>query len=497
VVSFALLRHTYLWGFVPITPMSIRIIVLTLAVFILSAYAWKNWFNALLGGIVLFAFLEHPDMPRTIAGVPGLNLWNLLFISIGFAWHGQRLEEGNQWDFPHGFKIFMVLYIGVLLIAATRALIDPTLYYGGTRMNLFLDFIFNPLKFLLPALMLYDGCRTRERVMLALAAILAVYFLLALLTLKSMGLHFDLSSGDELSARAARRLTKDVGYHRVDLSMMLSGASWAFIAFSKGFEQRWIKIALFGAAGITLMGQAVTGGRTGYVTWGVIGLILCVVRWRKFLPLIPLAVAIVLAFVPAVRERMFQGFGGESKDGMVEQMDDTSITSGRNTVWPVVIQEIEKAPVAGYGIIAMQRTGLTKWAHDVLGDEFTHPHNAYLEYLLDNGILGFLFGMPIFGYLLLRNFQLFWDKTDPLCEIAGAIALGLVMSLLIAAMGAQTFYPREGVVPMWAALAVALRIWVQREGTHYGDPMFPGDTSLDSDEVNRFMDESRIPQPAI
>ncbi len=477
--------------------MSLRIIVLTLSVLFLAGYAWKNWFHALLGGIVLFAFLEHPDMPRTIAGVPGLNFWNLLFISIGFAWYGQRIEEGNQWDFPRGFKVVMFLYLAVLLIAATRALIDPTQYYGGSRMNLFLDFVFNPLKFLLPGLMLYDGCRSRERVKLAFWAILAVYFLLGLLTIKSMGLHFDLSSGNELSARAARRLTKDVGYHRVDLSMMLSGASWAFIAFSRGFEQRWIRFGLFGAAGITLMGQAVTGGRTGYVTWGLIGLFLCVVRWRKLLPLIPLSVAIVLAFVPAVRDRMFQGFGGEAKDGKVEQMDDTSITSGRNLVWPIVIEEIEKAPVVGYGIIGMQRTGLTKWARDVLGDEFAHPHNAYLEYLLDNGILGFLCGMPIFGFLLLRNFQMFRDRDDPLYEISGAIGLCLLMSLIIAAMGAQTFYPREGVVPMWAALAVALRVWVQREGTRYGDPLFPEDSPVLSEGEFWTIDAAGIPIRAI
>lgn len=476
--------------------MSIRIIVLVVVVLFLAGYAWKNWFNALLGGIVLFAFLEHPDMPRTIAGIPGLNFWNLLFISIAFAWHGQRVEEGNQLDFPRGFKIVMFLFISVMLISACRALMDPTDFYHGTRMDLALNYIFNPLKFLLPGLMLYDGCRNRERTMLALTAILAVYFLLAILTIKSMGLHFNVSSGNEMAARAARRLTKDVGYHRVDLSMMLSGASWAFIAFSMGFRQLWIKTLLFGAAGITLMGQAVTGGRTGYVTWGIIGLFLCVVRWRKLLPLIPLAVAIVLAFVPAVRERMFQGFGNET-NGVVEETDESSVTSGRNLIWPIVIEEIEKAPMAGYGRIAMQRTGLTAWAQDNLGEEFAHPHNAYLEYLLDNGVLGFLFGMPIYGYLFLRNFQLFRDKDDPLYEIAGGTGLCLLMSLLIAGMGAQTFYPREGVVPMWAALAVALRIWVQRTGTLYGDPLFPDEASADAEEKHWTVDTSRPSEYAI
>jgi O-antigen ligase len=318
-------------------------------------------------------------------------------------------------------------------------------------------------------------------VFLAFSAILLVYFLLAVLSIKSMGFHFDMSSGDELSDRAARRLGRDVGYHRVDLSMMLSGASWAFIAFSAYFRQWYIKLVLCGASAIVLMGQAVTGGRTGYVTWGVLGLTLCLVRWRKLLPAIPLAIAVLIAFVPAVRERMFQGFA-QNKDGMTEQTDASSITSGRTVIWPLVIDEIKESPVIGYGRIAMQRTGLSQQCLVEYGEVFGHPHNAYLEFLLDNGMLGFLVGMPLFALLLRRNFQLFRDRDDVIFEVAGGVGLCLLMALLIAGIGAQTFYPREGVVPMWAALAVALRVWVQREKAVDGEPIFPDNAAIDDGE---------------
>lgn len=475
--------------------MSIRITVMTLVVLFLAGYAWRNWFNALLGGIVLFAFLEHPDMPRRIAGVPGLNLWNLLFLSIGFAWLSQRAEEGSEWDIPRGVKTALWLFVTVLVLAFLRAFIDPSSFYVGTRLDLFLDYFINPLKFLLPALMLYDGCRTRDRVFIALAAILSVYFILALLSIKSMGLHFDLSSGDELSSRAARRLVKDVGYHRVDLSMMLAGAGWAVIAFSFYFKRWAVKLMLCGASGVILLGQAVTGGRTGYATWGLIGLTLCVVKWRKLLPLIPLAVAVVVIFVPAVRDRMFQGFG-KTEGNFVSNTDDSEITAGRSRIWPYVIQEIEKSPVVGHGRNAMQRTGLAAWLLDSLSEEFGHPHNAYLEYLLDNGILGFLCGLPIFWLLLTRSYGLFRDREDMVFEVTGGVALALLLALLIAGLGAQTFYPREGVVPMWAALAVALRVWVQRENTVDGGPVFPEDASLDSDREESWTiaDESLQPE---
>jgi O-antigen ligase len=461
--------------------MSIRVTLLTMVVLFLAGYAWKNWFNALIGAILLFSVLEHPSMPRSIAGIPGLNLWNLLFLGISLAWLTQRSEEGNKFDFPSGVKIALVLYIIVLVVAFLRALIDPSRFYEGTRQDIVLNYFVNPLKFLLPALMLYDGCRSRQRVLVALGAILMVYLLLALQGIKVMGLHFDLSSGEELSDRAGRVLARRMGYHRVDLSMMLAGASWAVFAFSHYFKSWSVKLMLFGAAGVILLGQAITGGRTGYATWGLIGLTLCIVKWRKLLPLIPLVAAIVIAFVPAVRERMLMGFA-QQQGAFVSQTDSTEITSGRTRIWPYVIKEIGESPIVGHGRIAMQRTGLSGWLMDNYGEVFGHPHNAYLEYLLDNGILGFFCGLPLFGMLLVRSFSLFRDREDLLYEVVGGVALALFLSLLIAGLGAQTLYPREGVVPMWAALAVALRVWVQRENAVEGEPAFSEDALLDAEE---------------
>jgi hypothetical protein len=47
-------------------------------------------------------------------------------------------------------------------------------------------------------------------------------------------------------------------------------------------------------------------------------------------------------------------------------------------------------------------------------------------------------------------------------RILGILALALVLALLVAAMGSQTFYPREGSVGMWAAIGVMLRVSVEK-----------------------------------
>lgn len=440
--------------------MSLRVIVCFLLVIGFSAYAYRNWFVSLCASVVLMAFLKHPDMPRSILGIPGLNVWNFLIANVVVAWWKERRQEFRAGDLPGGCKIALALYLAVITLAFLRFFADPTDYYNGTRMDIFIEYFLNCVRLLIPAFLLYDGCRTEKQITWALGSIVLLYFLLAVQVIRYMGLHPDFS-GSELSGRAAKIIQRSVGYDRVDMSMMLAGASWAAIAFSVILEKKRHKWLLRGAAATILVGQALTGGRAGYVTWGAIGLVLCTLRWRRLLPLIPVAAVIVALFLPGVAQRMFSGFGGES-GGIIMDQNDTEITSGRNLMWPHVIEKIKQAPLMGYGRRAMIRTGLSAWGRDELGDEFDHPHEAYLEMILDNGIIGLLCVLPLFLIALKRSAGLFLDRGSPFHEAAGGVALALLFALLLASFGAQTLYPREGVVGMWAALGVALRVSVDR-----------------------------------
>jgi O-antigen ligase len=409
--------------------------------------------------VVLMAFVERKDMRYDILGLTGRNLWNILLINTTWAWLVFRKKQGLTWDFPPTLKTAFFLYLLVILGAFLRLIISPTNYLTASYFALTSDYLVNPLKFLLPALMLFDGCRSRKELTCALGAVLLTYFFLAVLTIKYMGLsNF---SGSELSDRAARVISRDTGYHRVDMSMMLAGASWGIVAFSTLVRQHWLRVSLWGLAGIVLLGQMLTAGRAGYLSWAIVGLILAVARWRTLLFLMPVAVLLVFAFVPGVRERMFEGFG-EREGGVVRQTDQEEVTAGRSNAWPLVIEKIKESPVIGYGRAGMMRTGLAHRMEAQFGDRFNHPHNAYLEQLLDNGLLGFLCVIPLFVALLIRCLILFRDPSDILVSAAGGVGLALILALMTAALGSQTFYPRQGLVGMWAALALALRVFVEK-----------------------------------
>jgi O-antigen ligase len=442
--------------------MSVRVALLFVVVVVLSIYAWRrDWFGALCGAIALWAFLERHDNPRMMFGIWGLNLWNVLFGNVVLAWLAQRRREGLEWDVPRALRIAFAAFCGVIVWAFLRAFITPTEFYPGGRPEILVEGLINSARFLLPCILLYDGCRTRRRVVMALGAILLFYCLLSLQVIKHMGLSPALRGG-ALTGHAAKVISKSTGYNRVDVAMMLAGASWAVLAASQLTKRRMIRIALWGASGIVLLGLADTGGRMGYITWGLVGIGLCLLKWRRLLPIIPITALFVGLLMPGVTERLLTGFGGQH-GAVVSESDEGQITANRSAEWPYVIQKIEASPWIGYGRWAMLRTGLAKQLAEEIHDYFGHPHNAYLEILFDDGIIGFLCIMPIYLLVLTRSLSLFLDRDDPVYEAAGGVAVALLLALLIAAMGAQTFYLREGVVGMWAAIAVAMRVWVERE----------------------------------
>jgi O-antigen ligase len=133
----------------------------------------------------------------------------------------------------------------------------------------------------------------------------------------------------------------------------------------------------------------------------------------------------------------------------------------------------------------MIRTGIYQKIMDDYegGETFPHPHNAYLECLLDNGVFGFILVIPFYLMVLWHAVKVLLDRSDSLFAAVGGSACALVLALLIAAMGSQSFYPREGSVGMWAAIGLLLRVSVERTYSRFtGEALFGEGEESDSTE---------------
>lgn len=456
---------------------------ITLLWFFIAAVAYcavKDWFKALLGGILLMSVIEHPDMPKSILGIQGLNPWNVLLMVIVVAWLNSRRKEGLAWDMPLGVNRLLFIYCLIMFIAFVRMLGNSSGMSDYARLtgqdavstsSLISEYFINTFKWMIPGFLLFDGCRSKSRFNMALISVLAVYLLLGVQVIKWMPLSAA-TSGEALTERSLKILSNEVGYHRVNLSMMLAGASWAFFAARPLAPNRFGRLMCLLCSVIVFFGMALTGGRTGYATWGVVGAILGILRWRKLLLAMPVLAIMALIAVPAARERLLQGFSEDSIDTN-SRIEGTALAggggtswytvlSGRNIAWPYVIDRIKERPWVGFGREAMQRTGIASFLYESWGELFPHPHNAYLQWSLDNGLVGLLFVAWFYGAILKKSALLFRDRDDPTSIAIGGVALSLIVALLGASIGSQTFYPREGAVGMWCAIFLMLRISIQR-----------------------------------
>ena len=471
----------------------IRQILLVAFISGLAVFAFRDWYKSLCGLILLMAVIEHPDMPKSILGIQGLNPWNLLLMIIVVAWFLQRKNKGLTLDMPRKLTILLILYLLVILTSFGRMMADHVsvdeLAFAvqgeiPSTAVLISEHLVNSLKWVVPALLLFDGCRSPERFLLGIFCVMGVYFLLSLQVIKWMPIQSVLS-GDDLTARSLKILLNEVGYHRVNLSMMLAGASWAVFASSYLIHTGSLRAVLLAASLVVVFAQALTGGRTGYGTWLMIGIFMCLLRWRRYLLLVPFVVVSVVFIVPGVYERMTQGFSSESYDenprlhdgaAEIDGLDLYTVTAGRNVAWPYVIEKIEGAPFVGHGRLAMTRTGIAGFLWWEFGESFPHPHNAYLELMLDNGLLGAIPVILFYLTILKYSISLFRDSRNSIFVAVGGATFALVAALLIASLGSQTFYPREGAVGMWCCIGLMLRVHLERsraeETGSFGEGVF-------------------------
>jgi hypothetical protein len=464
----------------------IRITLLTLLIAYLSVYAWKDWFRGACWLVLLISIFQHPDMPKSIGGIPGLNHWNFLFFNVVMSWLTNRKKEKLAWEMTSKLNMLLFLYGLFIIIGVIRYFSDHNgvieLYESmgasiPSGISTFNEYLINCFKWVIPGMIIFDGCRNRNQFNFAIVTLALMYILLALQVIKAMKLGSLTMGGDALQHKALKIISDSVGFHRVNISMMMSGAFWAIFCLKEFFGAKHYWLLILPSCLAIFVAMALTGGRTGYGTWAVLGVFYCLFKWRKYILIAPLIFISITMFAPSSIDRLTEGFTSdpsiENQDTDFEEssVDIYAVTSGRNFVWPYVWESINEAPLFGYGREAMQNLGITLQIKEDYGkgENFPHPHNAYLQWIQDNGVVG---AIPVFLLFLLfvkYSLSLFRDNSEIIYVVTGGFTLALLLAFLIASTGSQTFYPREGAVGMWGSIALMLRIYFEREKIRKGN----------------------------
>ena len=137
-------------------------------------------------------------------------------------------------------------------------------------------------------------------------------------------------------------------------------------------------LGLFATLGIVSLGMLLTFSRDALLGFFLVNALFLVWHFNaKKLAIAVLVIGIAVALAPEyVYQRITYGF----------DEDANAVSAGRiDGIWAPLLPELLNSPLWGNGL------GSIMWSHALTNgamDAVTHPHNAYLEALLDMGLIG-------------------------------------------------------------------------------------------------------------
>jgi O-antigen ligase len=411
-------------------------------------------------GVALLAVLmplsRSAVFPHAMFGITGLNPVNLLLAGTLGACVLQGLGGGALRGFVP--RPLLWLYLAPLVAAAALGLrhvdeIIPGFYEFGLiqfhdAAGYLRDMLFKPLLLVLFALLVAAAARRSAR-----PAALLVPACLSIAVMAALVPGFVLLSGaglGELAASGARSFLSPLGIHANDLGRLYVSA-YALLLFT------WAACApgtpralLLAALGLTVVALVLTFSRGALHGFMVVNALFLARRRSGKLLLLGalLALAAPLLVPEAVFERLGTGFGEGAN----------AVSAGRlEGLWLPLLPVVLESPVFGHGL------GSILWSEPmrtaaidptrVIGA--THPHNAYLEALLDVGGAGLALLLAYFlhAYRGLRALGADAALEAPLAGFFQGAAAGLA-ALLAVAFFDSSLAPRAEQAYLWFAIGL-------------------------------------------
>ncbi|MFY8084291.1 MAG: O-antigen ligase family protein [Rubrivivax sp.] len=170
-----------------------------------------------------------------------------------------------------------------------------------------------------------------------------------------------------------------------------------------------------------------------------------------------LAGLVLLAAPEELQERFATGLrAGALTD--TQRVDRDDLTAGRVNGWLLLAPEVLDSPWIGSGL------GSTQWSSAVAAGRYkaNHPHNIYLEVLMDLGLLGLAAMVLLHAQYLRRLRRLAGDEA--LSPLLRSFFLGARWSLWggLAMAATTAFYmPNPAQAPWWFCLGLLFAYWAQ------------------------------------
>lgn len=409
-------------------------------------------------GVVLLILLMPISasylFPHEMFGLKGVNPLNLLLAATLASYLLRALPEG-------GLRRFVprpLLWLYVVPIVAAGALgarhvgdIAPAFFIydaldfydtAGYLVNL----VAKPLLLVVYALLIGAAVsRSVKPERFLLPAWISVWVMASILIVYVLHSGIGLA---QLANSRAREFFSPLGLHADDFGRLLEVA-YALLLFTWA-ETRTpaAKLGLLASMGLAVVALTLTFSRGAFLGFVVINLLFLL--WRRnggALVVFGLLAAMALFALPdAVYERITMGFGS----GL------NKISAGRiDGLWLPLLPEVLRHPLFGNGLESMLWSEPMRRGAGVTVLAVTHPHEAYLETLLDMGIVGLALLGAYFAHVW-RGLRALAGDPALSAKLRGfyhGAAAGL-LALLVSYLTDSSLRPRPDQIFLWFAIGM-------------------------------------------
>ena len=396
--------------------------------------------------IVLMPLAQSAVFPRQMAGVTGLNPLNVLLVATFGSYLLKALADRGLKRFlpPKLFWLYLVPFLVAGILGSRHVgQIAPSVHFyeivefhdvaGYLR-----DVVIRPAFFVLFALLVGAAAmRSREPEKFIVPTMVSIWAM-GLLVVVFVGI-----SGVTLDRLSnVRQSLSGLGLHANDLGRLYATA-YALLLFTfAATKRRGLKLALAASMLLVVAALVLTFSRGAFVGFIIVNGLFILSRRdpRGFLFGAVMVSALLFLLPGTLWDRVTAGFGG----------DINALSAGRTgEIWLPLLPELWRSPLIGNGLSSILWSDAMR-AERIL--QVGHAHNAYLQTLLDMGLIGLALVLAFFGFLLRDFWRASRDKSlsPTLRGFFEGAAIGLI-SFLIAGVAGSSLTPCAEQTFLWLA----------------------------------------------
>jgi O-antigen ligase len=407
--------------------------------------------------LVLVPFGATNLMPHSVMGVPGLNPLNILVAATlgSFLIRGERLGALAP-------RALLWLYAAPILFAGWIGMDhwDDILpyFYETLAVNFtgpgsyFRETAVRPLMIVLAALMVGAAVaksQKPERFLVALAISVWILALVEIGFILSSGIHFAL-----LASPGARSFFNEMGLHANDLGRLFAVAYGLMLFTWWETKSPGLKTFLFVTMGVAAFAMVLSFSRAAYLGFFLVNAMFLAWKFNaKTVALALLAVAVVALLAPQyVYSRIMYGFASG---------DANAVSANRlEGIWMPLLPELFNSPPWGNGL------GSIMWSFPMLTggmDTVGHPHNAYIEAILDMGVIGLALILAYFWHVW-KGFRALGSNAYLTPEMRGLFQGGAaaLLCFLITGWAGSSLRPVEEFAYLWLVIGIMYGVLARR-----------------------------------